>query len=79
MSLLNQLTRIERMDQFIRTRSTGTPEEFAQKLGISPSHLYQILKFIKETMHTRVYYSKTHQSYCYEDNVRFFFGYQKDI
>lgn len=78
MTFIDQIRRIERIDYHIRTRSTGTPAQFARKLGMSQSQLFQIMKIMREIMDAPVYYSKTEQSYCYEENVKFFWGFMSD-
>lgn len=42
------MERVKRMDDLIRKRATGTPEEFANKLNISRSQLLQDLKEFKQ-------------------------------
>jgi DNA-binding IclR family transcriptional regulator len=71
MNVYDQIRRIERIDQMLRTRSTGTPQELAEKLGISLSQLYQILKLMKNEKRAPIYYSRADQSYCYRGSVRF--------
>jgi biotin operon repressor len=48
MSLLKYIDRLKRMDDLIRRKATGSPEEFSQKLNISRSQLLQDLKELKE-------------------------------
>ncbi|WP_421920455.1 hypothetical protein [Marinifilum sp.] len=38
----------ERVDQMIKMKMTGSPKEFANKLGISESHLYRVINYLKE-------------------------------
>jgi len=71
MDFLRQIKRIEHIDFLIRSRSTGNPGELADKLNISPSQLYQVIKILKDEMGAPIYYSKALQSYCYNENVRF--------
>lgn len=71
MNLVDQIRRIERIDYFIRSRSTGRPIELAQKLGISQSQLYQTIKIMKDMMNAPIYFSKQDQCYCYRGNARF--------
>ena len=40
--------KIERMDQLIRLRATGSPTEFAKKLNVSKSTLYEYFKDLKD-------------------------------
>jgi len=71
MNFYDQIRRIERLDTLLRTRSTGTPEELARKLGLSPSQLYQIMRIMRNQMKAPIYYSRAEQSYCYEESVHF--------
>ncbi|MCK7532173.1 MAG: hypothetical protein MZV63_14660 [Marinilabiliales bacterium] len=57
------------MDPLISMRSTGTPEEFAEKLGIKRSTLFQSLQEMKE-LGVDIRYSWYRQSYYYADERR---------
>ena len=74
MNLLKQINRIEQIDQLIRLKATGTPQELAKRLSISRSTLYNILDFMK-SQGVEIYYSPTNQSFCYEKKVHFYFGF----
>ncbi|HEX2970332.1 MAG TPA: hypothetical protein VHO46_14635 [Bacteroidales bacterium] len=74
---MEQISRIERLDYLIRNRATGTPAELAIKLGMSKSQTFLLLKLIKEKMKAPVFYSRAHQSYCYDKDVRFTFGFSE--
>jgi len=50
-------------------KATGTPEEFAEKLGIKKSTLYQSLQEMRD-MGVDIRYSCTRQSYYYADERR---------
>jgi len=50
-------------------KATGTPEEFAEKLGIKRSTLYQSLQEMRD-MGVDIRYSCTRQSYYYADERR---------
>lgn len=78
MTFIDQIRRIERLDYLIRSHSTGTPAELAKKLGLSQSQLFQIMKTIKEKMDAPVYYSRNEQSYCYEEDVKFIWGFHSE-
>jgi len=49
--------------------ATGTPEEFAEKLGIRRSTLFLSLQEMRE-MEVNIKYSFIRQSYYYTDNRR---------
>ena len=57
------------MDSLISMMSTGTPEEFADKLGLGRSTLFQSLQEMRE-MGVDIRYSWFRQSYYYADNRR---------
>lgn len=65
MSLFKSIDRLRRMDDLIRRKATGTPNEFAEKLGLSPSQLFLVLKEMKE-LGTPIQYCTVRKSYYYE-------------
>ena len=64
MSLLKYLERLKRMDDLIRRKATGSPEEFSRKLNISRSQFLQDLKELRE-MGAPIEYCKITRSYIY--------------
>jgi hypothetical protein len=64
MSLLKFLYRIKRIDTLIRTKATGSPDDFAEKLGISKSMLMLNLDELKN-LGAPIEYSALHRSYIY--------------
>jgi biotin operon repressor len=69
MSLLKYIERLQRMDLLISMMSTGTPVEFAEKLGLRRSTLFQSLQEMRE-IGVDIKYSSARQSYYYADNRR---------
>lgn len=78
MSLLKYIERLQRMDSLIYMMSTGTPEEFAEKLGIRRSSLFQSLQEMRE-MGVDIKYSNLRQSYYYADNRRITIKLEKTV
>jgi Predicted transcriptional regulator len=64
MSLLKYIGRLKRMDDLIRRKATGTPDEFAERLGISKSMLMINLAEIKE-MGVMIEFDSVKQTYMY--------------
>jgi hypothetical protein len=64
MSILKYVSRLKRMDDLIRRRATGNAEQFATRLGISQSQLFQDLKEIKE-LGAPIAFDHVAQSYYY--------------
>lgn len=66
MSLLKYVDRLRRMDDLIRRKATGTPEEFAKRLGIGKTVLMEELRELK-SLGAEFSYCKARQSYCYDN------------
>ncbi|MCO6489923.1 MAG: hypothetical protein J5I98_16015 [Phaeodactylibacter sp.] len=77
MSLLEKIDRVERIHQMIQYKRTGNPVQFAKKLGMSESKLYQTLKELKQ-LGAPIAYCRYRQSYLYLRPVRFRFGFEEN-
>lgn len=64
MSIIKYIEKLQRMDYLISSRSTGSPDEFSEKLGIKRSTLFQYLQEIRE-MGVEIKYSPVNRSYYY--------------
>jgi predicted DNA-binding transcriptional regulator YafY len=69
MSMLKYVEKLRRIDLLIARRSTGTPREFADKLEIKRSTLFQYLQEMRE-MGVDIRYSHLLGSYYYADGKR---------
>ncbi len=72
--LTKQISLIERIDQLVRLRATGTPSELATRLGISKAKLYRVIDVMKE-LQAPIVYNISRQSFEYEDAVKFKCGF----
>ncbi|RIJ46176.1 helix-turn-helix domain-containing protein [Maribellus luteus] len=72
--LFNQIELIERIDQLIRLKATGSPKALAEKLNVSESTIYRIVDTIKE-LGAPVDYNLVYQSYVYTEEVNFLCGF----
>jgi hypothetical protein len=66
MKLFQYLDRINMMHKLLNNSSTGTPEEFAQQLGISRSSLYELIDELKSRK-APIRYSKSAKTFYYEE------------
>jgi predicted DNA-binding transcriptional regulator YafY len=66
MKTLKQLERLKKIHQLIKINNTGRPKEFANKLKISESQLYNILDDLK-LKGFPIKYSRNLKSYEYND------------
>ncbi|GGB23947.1 HTH domain-containing protein [Puia dinghuensis] len=64
------LHRLIRLDYLIHLKSTGTPANCAQKIGISERSLYDYLKMLKE-MGAPIKFSRNRGTYYYNEEGRF--------
>ncbi len=69
MAYFQYLQRLKRIDRLIGMENTGTPAEFASRLGISESHLYFCLKELKE-YGLPIAYNGMKRTYYYREEVR---------
>ncbi|HVU95499.1 MAG TPA: HTH domain-containing protein [Puia sp.] len=64
------LHRLIRLDYLIHLKSTGTPANCANKIGISERSLYDYLKMLKE-MGAPIKFSRNRGTYYYDEEGRF--------
>jgi predicted DNA-binding transcriptional regulator YafY len=69
MSLLKYVERLKRMDDLIKRKATGNARDFASKLKISESQLYQDLKEMRQ-LGAHVKYCTYRETYLYEGECR---------
>ncbi|AXT62497.1 hypothetical protein D1816_19735 [Aquimarina sp. AD10] len=72
--IIKHIKLIERIDQLVRLKSTGTPEALACRLGISKTKLYRTISTMK-ALNAPVIYDVALKSFVYEQNVGFRFGF----
>lgn len=65
------INRLERLDYLIRSKSTGTPDKLASRLGISRSCLYTYLSLLKD-LGAPVSYCRKRNSFYYAEPGRLF-------
>ena len=64
------IERFEKIDYLIAKKSTGSPSEFAKKLDISESTLYEYLNELK-VKGAPILYNKYKATYFYEEEGKF--------
>ena len=64
MALFDIINRAERIHRLIRTESTGTPCEFAEKVSLSRRQLYNLLEEFKD-YGAEIKYDRCKQSFYY--------------
>lgn len=74
MSLHKNLERIRRMHALIKFRRTGSPEQFAERMGVSVSLLYRLIAQLK-AMGAPIHFCHQRQSYAYYESVELQIGF----
>ena len=69
MSMIKYVRRLKRIDALIFRKATGTPEQFAEKLGIKRSTLYEILQEMR-LLGVDIRYCSHRQSFYYANERR---------
>lgn len=77
MPVISFIHRMERIDQLVRTQATGTPGQFAGKLGISKRCLHLWLSQLKDDFGFPIAYDADRQTYYYTKQGRFAFGFRE--
>jgi len=74
--LENYLFRLKKMDALIKRKSTGTPHEFARRMDLSESALYEYLVVLKQ-LGAPVKYCRRRRSYYYSEVGEFYLEFRK--
>jgi len=77
MSVVVYFERIQRLDELISKKATGTPQELASKIGISKRMLHEYLLVMKD-MGASIQYCRYSQSYIYSDNMKLEIKFRKN-
>ncbi|WP_297793088.1 hypothetical protein [uncultured Eudoraea sp.] len=76
--IVKQLALLERVDQLIRLKATGRPNQLARRLQVSEATVFRIIDTMKE-MNAPVCYDLTRQSYIYEAPTKFKCGFYLEV
>ncbi len=77
-TMIQHITLIDRIDQLVRLQATGTPEALSTRLGISKTKLYRTINTMR-ALEAPILYDMSLQSYIYEEQVGFRFGFYEQI
>lgn len=68
--------RLHRIDQLVRMKATGQPHELAQKLGLSPSTVYEYLDIMRGVLAAPIRYCHSRRSYVYDQDGKVHLGFK---
>jgi len=70
MKFFEQMKRLERVDQLIRMKATGSPKDLAQRLSLSERSIYDLINQMK-SLGAPIIYNSLRGSYEYEESGQF--------
>lgn len=73
MTLKERIDLVYRLHLLIRRKATGTPDELARKLGISPPTLFRYIETLRE-FGAPVAFCRTNQRYYYQEDFELDFN-----
>ena len=74
MTLIKKLKQIERLDQLIRMKATGSPDKLANRFEVSERNIYRLINAMK-SMGAPIEYCHQRCTYYYDEDVSFKFGF----
>jgi predicted DNA-binding transcriptional regulator YafY len=72
MQIFDALFYFQRIDHLIRTRATGSPQDLAQRIGISRRHLLRLIGALREQGFP-IAFDKCQNTYYYTESVKICF------
>lgn len=71
---MEKIQMLERLDQLIKIKATGSPEELSIKLNISRSTVYYVIDCLK-SLGADISYSNSKQSFIYNEEKKLIIGF----
>ena len=69
MKFIKQIEQYKKLEKLIKQASTGTPDEFAERLNISRTQLYTILESMKQ-LGAPIRYNRSIKSFYYSSDFK---------
>lgn len=73
MKFLEQLQRLDRLDQLIRLKATGSADSIATRLEVSRRTVYNLIEVLK-VLGAEIAYCQNRESFYYLNEVQFDFS-----
>lgn len=70
------VTRLERLNNLIQIKATGSPKQLSDRLNISERSLYEYISLLKE-MGAPLHYDRFRETYFYDNGFTFSLRFQK--
>ncbi len=69
-----ELTLLRNVSEAVLMGATGSPDQFAQRLGISRRFLYVVLSYLKTEFDAPIAYSRSRETFYYTKEWEFYIG-----
>ena len=70
---------LNRINDLLRRRATVTPDQMAEKLGVSRSTWFEYLRVLREDLCCPIEYDSENETYYYKEKGKFVCGFKTDI
>ena len=74
MTFIEKLKTLERIDQLVRMKATGSAKDLANRLGVSERCVFDIISTFKQ-LEAPISYCRTSNSYVYQKESYFSYGF----
>jgi len=78
MKHLVDLEKLDRLDNLIRRKATGCPDELAVRLEMSRSTLFEFISFLRDVMNAPIKYNQYLLSYEYKYPTKFHLNFERE-
>jgi hypothetical protein len=75
MPIISFVHRVEQMHYLIKNKATGTPDQFANKVGLSRRSLFLWIEQLRDDFNFPIAYDPARKSYFYTSEGEFVFGF----
>ncbi len=75
MPIISFVHRVEQMHYLIKNKATGTPDQFAGKVGLSRRSLFLWIEQLRDDFNFPIAYDPARKSYFYTSEGEFVFGF----
>ncbi|MBE9599540.1 hypothetical protein [Pedobacter sp. MC2016-24] len=73
----NSISKLDYLNQLIRTKATGSPERLAKKMAVCKRSVFSYLDILRE-LGAKIAYDQYKKTYYYEEAGTFNFKFQKE-
>jgi len=78
MKRLVDLVKLDRLDNLIRLKATGCPDDLAKRMEMSRASLFELIAYLRDKLDAPIKYNEFNISYEYRYPTKFHLGFERD-